>query len=186
MPSCVGQGDKAGGLKFIGGGEELIEGGRRRGAGLGEDLWVDPQPVDPVHVDRHRHIVTLIRHDFGHLLGQQGIPLILFGHRIPVGEQTQRAPLLNIRPLDLCGSRRVAGHGAGLQHSHGCLATTACHGEVFPGMAFVFDQLLQGIGGALLTTGGPPVQHFDLTGEGRQGHQGDKRNGSGQASHSIH
>ncbi|MCY1350095.1 hypothetical protein D9M69_363180 [compost metagenome] len=182
----MGERDEAGRLELVGGDEELIQGGRRRGAGLLEHLRVDPQPVDPVHVDRHGHVVTVVLHGVRHLFGQQRIPFAFGGDLIQLGEQTQRSPLLDIRPLDLRGRGRVTGHGAGLQHGHGGLATTTGNGEVLPAVAFFHDEFLQGIGGALLATGSPPVQDFHFSGEGGQREQRGEGNDSGQAGDGIH
>ena len=179
--TTVGQGHKAGGFELVGSGEELVEGGRRGGAGFGEHFRVDPQPVDPVHVDRHGYVVAAELHHVDHLGRQQLVPLLLLCHLVEVGEQAQLAPLLNVRALDLRGGRRVTGNRAGLQHGHGRFATAAGNGEVLPGMAFVFNQFLQGIGGAFFATGGPPMQHFDFTGMNGQRHQGDEGNSGCQA-----
>ncbi len=137
-----------------------------------------------MHVDRHRNVGTVVLHDLAHLLGQHFVPAFGLGGVIEIGEQAEFAPLLDVRALDLCGGRRVAGNGAGLQYGHGSLATTAGDGEVLPGMAFLLDQLLQGVGGALLATGSPPVQNFDLAGMGEQW-QG-KGNGKSETMDRVH
>ncbi|MNN68527.1 hypothetical protein D3C81_1842470 [compost metagenome] len=53
-------------------------------------------------------------------------------------------------------------------------------------MAFFHDEFLQGIGGALLATGRPPVQDFHFTGEGGKREQRSEGNDSGQAGNGIH
>ncbi|MNF91841.1 hypothetical protein D3C84_744610 [compost metagenome] len=130
--------------------------------------------------------MAVVLHDVRHLLGQDRVPLAFGGDIVQLGEQAQLTPLLDIRALDLRGGRRVAGHGAGLQHGHGGLATTPGDGEVLPAVAFFHDEFLQGIGGALLATGRPPVQDFHFTGKGGQREQRSEGNDSGQAGNGIH
>ena len=186
--AAMGQRRETGGLELVGGDEQFVEGGRRGGAGLLEHFRVDVEPVHPVYVDRHCYVVAVVLHDLRHLLRQQAVPLAFGGHRVEVGEQAQFAPLLDIRPLDLRRGRRIAGHRAGLQHGHRRLAATAGHGEVLPGVALGFDQLLQGFGGALLAGGGPPVQHFDFAGLGQQRGEteGGKTDDGREATDRIH
>ncbi|MNJ37175.1 hypothetical protein D3C77_319840 [compost metagenome] len=140
-------------------------------------------------VHRHRHVVTVVLHDLGDFVRQQAVPVVGFGHLIELGQQPQRAPLLDIRPLDLRRGGRVAGNGAGLEHGHGRGAATTGHGVVFPDKAVFLHLGLEGFNSLGFATGSPPVQDFDSTGiggHGAQRQQGGERNNSGEAIDRIH
>ncbi|MNP19084.1 hypothetical protein D3C76_1115940 [compost metagenome] len=171
----MGERDEAGGLELVGGGVEFVEGGWRLvDASLLEDVGVDPQPVDAVDVHRHGDIVTVVLHGVRDLLVEQGVPLFVLGHILEhIGvEQAGGRPVLDVRALDLRDTRRVAGHGAALEHGHGGGTTTTGDGAVLPGEAIFFDLGLEHIDRRFFTTGGPPVHHLDTAfGIGSQGTQ---------------
>jgi hypothetical protein len=146
---------------------------------------VDPHPVDAVHVDRHRHVVALVLHDVRHDLGQQGVPLLGLGHVVQVGQHSLIAPELDLGALHLRGGGRVAGHGPGLQDGHGIVPAAAGHGEVLPGVALFFQELLQHAHGGGLPARGPPVQHFHLSGRRAEGEQAQEQNSDRKSFHDV-
>ena len=96
--------------------------------------------------------------------------MIGLGNLIEVSQQTECAPLLQVRAFDLCCGRRIAGDGSGFKHGHGGGTATACHGTVLPGVTVFFNQLFKHINRFGLTTGGPPMHHFNRAfGIGRGG-----------------
>ncbi|MNE10349.1 hypothetical protein D3C80_1030580 [compost metagenome] len=187
--AAMGERDETGRLELVGGGEQFIEGGRHLGPGLVEHLRVDPQPVDPVDVHRHRYIVAVVLHDLGDFLWQQGVPVVGSGDIVEFGEQAQRTPLLDVRPLDLGGAWRVTGHCAALQYGHGRCATATGDGVVLPGETVFLDLFLEGFHRRGFASGGPPVSDFDHAVSGSnstQGQQGGEGNDSGEAIDRIH
>ncbi len=160
----MGERNETGSLELVGSGVEFVEGGRRLvDAGLPEDLWVDPQPVDAVDVDRYRDIVTVVLHGVGDLLVEQRIPLFILGDVLEhIGvEQAGGSPVLDVRPLDLRDARRIARHCAALEYGHGRGTTATGDSAVLPGEAIFLDLGLEHIDSSFFTTGGPPVHHFD-------------------------
>ncbi|MCY1454260.1 hypothetical protein D9M71_713120 [compost metagenome] len=133
--------------------------------------------------------MTVVLHDLGHLPGQQRIPVVGLGDVIEFSQQTQCAPLLDIRAFDLCGGRWIAGDRARLEHGHGSGPAATGHGVVLPHEAVFLHLRLERFDGFGFAAGGPPMQHFNRTGIGgnsAQGQQGGKGNDSGETIDRIH
>ncbi len=189
--TTVSQGHETGSLELVAGGIKFLEGGGRLvDSGLLEHLRIDPQPIDAVDVHRHRHVMAVVLHGVGDGLRQQTIPVIGLGHLIERAQKIERAPLLQVGALDLCGAWRIAGDHAGFQHGHGRGTGASGDGTILPGEAVLLDQVFQDLHRSGFATGCPPVDHFDgaLGGSGQCGKrkQRGERNDSGKASDRVH